>query len=139
LVINGTSGKDTYSIRQNIKAQITNEKNLVDHKEVGPVKITNCTHIIFLTNNDNAIKIETDDQRFAAIECYNELANNKDKSVNEIKSKKVNMCVYKWLLSIDSDNYNFSGNIPQTDLYEEMQSMNIPPLVFFTKHSYYKC
>jgi hypothetical protein len=137
LVINETSGKDTYSISENIKAQITNEKNLVEHKGVDPIKITNCTHIIFLTNNDNAIKIETDDRRFAAIECYNELANNKeyfDKLADEMKSKKFNMCLYKWLLSIDSDNYNFTGNRPQTELYKEMQSMNIPPLALFLRN-----
>ncbi len=41
-------------------------------------KLRNCTHVVFLTNNDNAVKIETDDRRFAAIQCYNELANNKE-------------------------------------------------------------
>ncbi len=44
------------------------------------------------------------------------------------------MCLYKWLLSIDSDNYNFTGNRPQTDLYKEIQSMNIPPLALFLRN-----
>lgn len=92
---------------------------------------------MFLTNNDNAIKIETDDRRYAAIECYNELANNKeffDKIYDEIRSKKFNMCFYKWLINIDSDNYDFTNNRPQTELYKEMQSMNIPPLALFLRN-----
>ena len=43
------------------------------------------------------------------------------------------MCIYKWLCSIDSENYNFTNNRPQTNLYNEMQSMNIPPLALFLK------
>jgi hypothetical protein len=72
------------------------KKNLGEHKGVDPVKITNCTHIIFLTNNDNAIKIESDDRRFAAVECYNERANNKvyfERLVNEITSKNL-ICAF---------------------------------------------
>ena len=43
------------------------------------------------------------------------------------------MCIYKWLCSIDSEKYNFTNNRPQTNLYNEMQSMNIPPLALFLK------
>ncbi len=37
LVINETSGKDTYSISEKIKAQVTNEKKLVEHKGVDKI------------------------------------------------------------------------------------------------------
>jgi len=137
MVINEVSGKDTYSISENIKAHITNAKNLIEHKGLDPIKINNCSHVVFLTNNDNSIKIETDDRRYAAIECNNDIANNKeyfDNLYNEIESKKFNMCLYKWLLSIDSDNYNFTNNRPKTDLYKDMQSMNIPPLALFLRN-----
>jgi hypothetical protein len=43
------------------------------------------------------------------------------------------MCIYKWLCSINSEKYNFTNNRPQTNLYNEMQSMNIPPLALFLK------
>jgi len=136
MVINETSGKDTYTINENIKAHITNAKNNVEFKGVDAFKVTNNSHVVFLTNNDNSIKIEADDRRFAAIECHNDLANNEEyilPLVNEIKSKKYNMCIYEWLFSIDSENYNFCKNRPQTNLYNEMQSMNIPPLALFLK------
>ena len=136
MVINETSGKDTYTINENIKAHITNAKNNVEFKGVDAFKVTNNSHVVFLTNNDNSIKIEADDRRFAAIECRNDLANNEEyilPLVDEIKSKKYNMCIYEWLFSIDSENYNFCKNRPQTTLYNEMQSMNIPPLALFLK------
>jgi len=136
LVINETSGKDTYTINENIKAHITNAKNHVEHKGVDAFKITNNSHVVFLTNNDNSIKIEVGDRRFAAIECHDDLANDENyilPLVDEIKSKKYNMCIYKWLCSINSEKYNFTNNRPQTNLYNEMQSMNIPPLALFLK------
>ena len=136
MIINETSGKDTFTISEYIKAHVTNVTINVEKKGIDPYKISNCSHVVFLTNNDNSIKIESDDRRFAAIECNNDKANNEEHFTNlrsEIKSKKYNMCFYKWLINIDSDNYNFERNRPKTDLYNEMQSMNIPPLALFLK------
>ena len=136
LVINETNGKDTYSLNENIKAIITDTSYQIERKGDDPYELTNCTHLCFLTNNENSIKIEPNERRMAAFECYNKLANNKiyfDNLVDEIKTKKYNMCLYKWLMSIDSDEYNFSHNRPKTDFYNSMQEMNIPPLALFLK------
>ncbi len=120
MVINETSGKDTYSINENIKAHITNAKNHVEFKRVYAFKITKNSHVVFLTNNDNSIKIEVGDRRFAAIECHNDLANDENyilPLVDKIKLNK-NMCIYKWLCSIDSEKYNFTNNRPQTNFFK---------------------
>jgi hypothetical protein len=135
-VINETSGKDTFSISENIKAHITNITLNIEKKGIDPYKVSNCSHVVFLTNNENSIKIESNDRRFCALECDNDKANDKEyfnNLYNEIETKKYNMCFYKWLINIDSDNYNFEGNRPKTDLYKEMQDMNIPPLALFLK------
>ena len=136
MIINEASGKDTYCINENIKAHVTNISINIEHKGLKPYKISNCSHVTFLTNNENSVKIDVEDRRFAAIECCDKYANNKEyfsKLLAEIKSKKYNMCFYKWLMSIDSDNYDFTNNRPVTNLYNDMQEMNIPPLALFLK------
>ncbi len=60
----------------NQKAHITNAKNHVELKGVDAFKITNNSHVVFLTNNDNSVTTEVGDRRFAAIECYDNLAND---------------------------------------------------------------
>jgi hypothetical protein len=46
MVINEVSGKDTFSISEN-KAHVTNAKNIIEHKGVDPIKISNCSHVVF--------------------------------------------------------------------------------------------
>lgn len=136
MIINETNGKDTFTINENIKAHVTNISINIEHKGLKPYKISNCSHVTFLTNNENAVKIDIGDRRYAAIECNDKLANNKEYITNlltEIRSKKYNMCFYKWLISIDSNDYDFTNNRPITNLYNDMQEMNIPPLALFLK------
>ena len=97
MIVNEASGKDTYSINENIKAHVTNISINIEHKGLKPCKIYNCSHVTFLTNNENSVKIDVEDRRFAAIECCDKYANNKEyfsKLLAETKSKKYNMCFY---------------------------------------------
>ncbi len=94
MVINETSGKDTCTINENIKAHITNAKNHVEHKGVDAFKVANNSHVVFLTNNYNSVKIEVGDRRFTAIECYDDLAKDEKHIlplVAEMDSKKYNV------------------------------------------------
>ena len=59
--------------------------------------MTNNLHFIFLTNNDNSVKVGPDDRRFVCIECDNTICNNFEyftALVNEIKSKKIDRACY---------------------------------------------
>ena len=67
IIVNETSGKDTYTIQGNIKEAITAENNSIERKGLEPYKQTNHIAYIFLTNNDNPIKIESGDRRFCGI------------------------------------------------------------------------
>ena len=77
IVVNETTGKDTFSINENIKCAITAEDNIIEHKGLKPYKNTNHISYIFLTNNDNPLKVSADDRRFCGIECNNTICNNK--------------------------------------------------------------
>ena len=134
IILNETSGKDTFSINENIKCGITAEKNIIQHKGLKPY--TNKNHIgyIFLTNNDNPIKVPVGDRRFCGIECNNDICNNKeyfDALRTEMNDGNYDRAFYNYLLNVDIENYDFTNNRPVTNFYNDMKEMNIPPLALF--------
>ena len=134
IILNETSGKDTFSINENIKCGITAEKNIIQHKGMKPY--TNKNHIgyVFLTNNDNPIKVPINDRRFCGIECNNDICNNKeyfDALRKEMNDGNYDKAFYNYLLNVDIDNFDFTNNRPVTSFYNDMKEMNIPPLVLF--------
>ena len=134
VVLNESSGKDTFSINENIKCAITAQTNIIEHKGMKPYKNTNHIEYVFLTNNDNPLKVPQGDRRFCGIECNNDVCNDKDyfdALRTEIDSGKVDKAFYNYLLSIDVDNYDFTNNRPITKFYNDMKEINIPPIALF--------
>ena len=137
VVVNETSGKDTFNLNENIKAAITAKENIIEHKGLKPYKNNNNVGYIFLTNNDNPIKIPHDDRRFCGIECNNGICNNAvyfKNLIDEMNSGKYNKIMYDYLLNIDCENYDFTNNRPITSFYEDMKEMNTPLIVKFFRH-----
>lgn len=134
VVMNETNGKDTFSINENIKCAITAKENTIEHKGKAPYKNTNNIAYVFLTNNDNPIKVPHDDRRFCGIECNNNIANNFDyfKNLNdEINNKSYDRAFYNYLLTIDVNNYDFTNNRPITSFYNNMKELNTPIIAKF--------
>lgn len=137
IMVNETSGKDTFSINENIKCAITAENNIIEHKGLKPYKNTNHISYIFLTNNDNPLKVSIDDRRFCGIECNNAVCNNDAyfKALNdEFKNGEYDRAFYDYLLSIECDNYDFTNNRPKTSYYNDLQELNKPPLINFIEN-----
>jgi hypothetical protein len=137
IIVNETSGKDTFNINENIKNGITTEFNIIEHKGLKPYKNTNHIGYIFLTNNDNPLKVGVDDRRFCGIECNNKICNNKDYFTalkKEMDSKKYDRAFYEYLLTIDSNEYDFTNNRPKTEFYSDLQELNKPALINFIEN-----
>lgn len=78
-IVDETSGKDTFSKDENIKSAITRKKVTINGKYEKKLEgINDATHYIFLTNNDNPIKISYGDRRFVLYEVGEEYTRNKD-------------------------------------------------------------
>ena len=134
VVINEASGKDTFTINEKIKNAITREINIIEHKGLKPYENTNNIGFIFLTNNDNPIKIPYDDRRFCGIECSGNMANNNNYFTllhNEINDGEYDRAFYNYLMAIDLQNYNFTNNRPITNFYNNMKEINLPIIVKF--------
>lgn len=134
VVINEASGKDTFTINEKIKNAITRDKNIIEHKGLKPYENINNIGFIFLTNNDNPIKIPYDDRRFCGIECSGEMANNNDYFSllhKEITECEYDRAFYDYFMSINLENYNFTNNRPITNFYNNMKEINLPIIVKF--------
>jgi hypothetical protein len=141
IIINETSGKATFQINENIKAAIPAEYNQIEHKGLKPYQNKNNIGYGFLTNNDNPVKVSPTDRRFCGIECNNEFANNAEymkELINEMNSGKYDRAFYNYLLSIDSNDYDFTNNRPITSFYEEMKEMNLPVIAKFLEDLCYE-
>ena len=137
IIVNETSGKDTFQIKENIKCAITAETNIIEHKGLKPYKNTNHIGYIFLTNNENPIKIDINDRRFCGIECNNLICNNVDyfnALRNELNNGEYDKAFFNYLMSFDCENYDFTNNRPKTNYYNDMQELNIPPLISFIEN-----
>ena len=77
-ILNEASGKDTFNINDKIKNAITRNINTIEKKGQTAYENLNNIGYIFLTNNDNPIKVPHDDRRFTGIECNYKYANNKE-------------------------------------------------------------
>ena len=134
IVFNEVSGKDTFTINETIKNSITAKVNIVEHKGAKPYENTNNIGYVYLTNNDNPLKIPSDDRRFCAIELNNEKANNKeyfDLLFQEINSCKYDRAFYNYFMNIKIDNFNFISERPITSFYQNMKENNIPIIAKF--------
>jgi hypothetical protein len=128
-VLNEVSYKQTIELLEQLKDSITTPINTIEHKGVTPYENKNHITYVMFTNNDNPIKIEVNDRRFVCIKCNDSIANDPkyfDALNKEIESKKYNRAFYDYLLSIDSDNYNFTTNRPETDFNKDLKEMSIP-------------
>ena len=136
-ILNEASGKDTFTINEKIKNAITRNINTIEKKGATPYDNTNNIGYIFLTNNDNPLKIPHDDRRFTGIECNFKYANDKDyfsKLYGEINSKKYDKAFYDYFINVDLTDYNFTNERPITSFYNNMKELNTPVLTRFFEH-----
>jgi len=137
IVLNETSGKDSYNLVESIKNSITRDELIIEHKGLKPYKNKNYISYCFLTNNENPVKITPNERRFFCNECSDIKANNKvyfKKLYSEINSKEYDRAFYNYFMEIDIDNFDFINDRPITKFYENIRDMNIPPLAYFLEH-----
>ena len=140
-ILNEVSYKETIEIVEELKDRITNPVNIIQHKGLKTFTQTNHATYIMFTNKSNPLQIETHDRRYLTIECNNDICNNAEyfKALNEeIKSKKYNKLFYMYLMNLDTDDYDFTGNRPETEFNKELKEHNIPVISRFLEDLYFK-
>ena len=133
-ILNEASGKDTFTINKKIKNAITRDINTIEYKGETPYQNINNIGYVFLTNNDNPLKISHDDRRFTGFECNSKYANNHIYFTNliaEIKSKKYDKAFFDYFTSINLKDFDFTNKRPITSFYNNMKELNIPIVARF--------
>jgi hypothetical protein len=137
VVVNETNGKDTKEIESSIKNALTRKINSIQYKGKTQFDNTNNIGYVFFSNQENPIKIDVNDRRFQAIQCNNQIANNRDyfKALrNEIEGDDkddIAKAFYDYLMSIECDDYDFTGERVKTEFYNDIKEHNIPVLIKF--------
>ena len=137
VVVNETNGKDTKEVESSIKNALTRKINSIQYKGKTQFDNTNNIGYVFFSNQENPVKIDINDRRFQAIQCNNDIANNREyfKALrNEIEGKEkddITLSFYNHLMSIECDDYDFTGERVKTEFYNDMKEHNIPVLIKF--------
>ena len=140
-VLNETSGKDTFIINENIKDAITRNKTNIHNKMMKPYTVKDACSYIFLTNNNNPLKIPADDRRFFCVEMSNEYKNDLPyftELYKELNSEEYLKSYFDFFNSIDITDYDFINNRPVSNMYDDMRELNIPVAVRFLENYIYE-
>jgi hypothetical protein len=137
VVVNETNGKDTKDVESSIKNALTRKINSIQYKGKTQFDNTNNIGYVFFSNQENPIKIDINDRRFQAIQCNNEIANNREyfkalrKEIEGDEKDDIAKAFYDYLMGIECDDYDFTGERVKTEFYNDMKEHNIPVLIKF--------
>jgi hypothetical protein len=131
VIMDETSGKDSFSNSDKIKNIITAEQVAWERKGIDGVNINNCGRYIFFSNNSTPVKIEHSDRRYVVYKCANDVQNNSiyfKELVKHFKDDKIVRAFYDFLMSRDISNWDSINDRPITRAYQDIQSANIPAM-----------
>lgn len=110
-------------LRQNadkFKNLITSSKQRIEGKGKDTQQVTTCERYIITTNNEDVLKLSSNDRRFAVIECSDELINDTeyfDNIYRYIQRPEVQRAFYDDMMEENIENFNWKKERPMTDAY----------------------
>lgn len=122
--------QDSKQYYEMLKAEITNEHTQIEKKGQDRFQIRNFARYIFTTNNELPVKISNTDRRFCLFECKGKRKEYEyyQKLVKVVNNPIAQYSYYKYLMSIDLNNFDFITERPQDDFYKRsvvQSTMNI--------------
>ena len=140
IIMDETSGKDSFTNSDKIKNIITCEQIPWERKGIDGININNCGRYLFFSNNDTPVKIEASDRRYVVFKCSNARQNDSPyfKEMSKMFSDDaVIKTVYNYLLNVDISNWDSIHDRPITQAYKDIQCANIPPMAKWLEDRYY--
>lgn len=137
ITLNEASGKDTFMGSDKLKDLITAERIKVNKKNVKQYHINSCSRFMFFSNNDAPVKVDVGDRRFVVFECDGEKANNHEyftALVSCITNRENMRAFYQFLMERDISKWVAVRDRPTTEVYKELQSINISAVDRFMEY-----
>jgi hypothetical protein len=141
VILDETSGKDSFMASEAIKAYITAPKLVLEKKGIDGIEILNTGRSIFFTQSECGVKIEQSDRRFNAFECANDFRNNNDYNmalISAFDDKSKMASLFYFLKTRDISQWDPIQDRVITQLYKEMQTATIPIETKFISAMYQK-
>ena len=134
VIMDETSGKDSFSNSDKIKNIITAEQIAWERKGIDGTSINNCGRYLFFSNNLTPVKIEQSDRRYVVFKCANDVQNKTDYFDNLITAFKDQGTIksfYEFLLNRDVSKWDSINHRPITKAYSDIKSANTPPMATY--------
>lgn len=141
VIMDETSGKDSFSNSDKIKNIITAEQVAWERKGIDGININNCGRYLFFSNNETPVKIESSDRRYVVYKCSNDRQNDSvyfKKMSKMFNDDEVIKTFYSYLLNIDISNWDSINDRPITEAYQDIQSANTPAMAKWLEERYYE-
>ncbi len=113
-----------------LKEIITGETISIEKKGKDPEKLPCFFRTFMFSNNEFAIKVDTNDRRFCLIESDVDLPEKSyfDNLLTAIDDTQIQLSFYKLMMSIQNvKNYDFRTNRPKTDLVANLKITSLSP------------
>ena len=134
VIMDETSGKDSFSNSDKIKNIITAEQIAWERKGIDGTSINNCGRYLFFSNNLTPVKIEQSDRRYVVFKCANDVQNKTDyfdQLISAFKDEGVIKSFYDFLCARDISKWDSINHRPLTKAYADIKSANIPPMATY--------
>ena len=128
LQLNEMQSRDGFASKEQIKDIITAERLNINKKYQDPLSQRNCIRVMIFTNNDLAVEVPYDDQRFCVMQVSDVWRGNRpkfDQFHAAIRNKAVMDSYYTELMQRDISNFDPRAR-PITKAYRIMQDVCIP-------------
>lgn len=126
-----------FDLRQNadrFKSLITSSTQRLEGKGRDIKQVTTCERYVITTNNEDVLKLSSNDRRFVVIECSDELLNNAEyftKLHDYIQRPDVQRAFYDDMMEEDINNFDWKRERPMTDAYIRNLDSCVQPHVRF--------
>ena len=127
--------KDTYTHSQEIKTMITEPIITLSNKYIRPFPVENYCRYIFLSTNDNPVKVEPSDKRFVIYKTSDRIARLPDRDpvkinyfrtlLDAMNNSAIAYTFYRYLMDRNIEQVNWDIR-PITDSYNQIRELNIP-------------
>lgn len=126
-----------FDLRNNadrFKSLITNNRQKLENKNKDCKQINSFARYCITTNNEDVLKISSNDRRFTIIECSNEKIGDMDYFdflYEYIDKPEVQRAFYDDMMEVELDGFNWRAERPITDAYIHNMESCIHPIVRF--------
>ena len=140
IIVDEAEGKHSYLNSEKMKNNITCETLVLERKGVDGISLKDFGRYIIFSNGKTPVKIETNDRRFTVFHCANDVRNNTKyfkQLIKAFNNKKLVRSFYNYLMGVKLNDFDPTNDRPKTEIYEELQSVNIPIIARFLEYKFY--